>query len=235
MILPTDKLIVDGREISVSRIEETGGGTTTDGRDIDTALYRDRAGNYYTGYLVQKSIEECLRIARRESFTFAADGPLYDSINEHRLTIQNVDERGAINWYIREFINEGPIKKLIRECAASFVPKSERARKFPVTAWVTRSTLNELQKLAELNSRTESGQLAKFALEGVVRWHEARRRRGRRGEMLPGQAPVQLQLVTALVAVTRAVTRTHETPEAHAAASEVLDALELVRETTAVA
>jgi hypothetical protein len=226
MILPTDKLVLeDGRSISVRRIEETGGGTTADGRDVDTALYRDRDGNFYTVFLVQKSVDECLRITNRAEFEFPADRNLYDSINEHCLTTRNVDERGALNWYIEEFVNEGPVKTLLRQVAADIVPKYQRKGKSPVTAWVSPRVQKQLRAIARSNSRTQSAQLECFALEGLTRVQKRARR-----DMLPGQSLVQLHLVTALVSVVRAVART-KTPAAQAAADDVLDALEPVRET----
>jgi hypothetical protein len=117
--LPKNKLQYEGRLISVKRIQETGG-LREDGRWFDTALYRDRGGNFYVAELVQK-VPNCLAHWLRESEK--------QSSGECQLVVAPADEYAILVWYTEIFVNEGPIKEILRKVATNFAWISSRSSK----------------------------------------------------------------------------------------------------------
>jgi hypothetical protein len=170
MRLPDDHIAFEGRVIPAEKVEETGDENQT------TALYRDKAGKWYAVFHNSKrSWEQALRMYFEETgersvpFPNRAAQDRIDELSEISIRTVRLSERGALAWYHREFVNDGPLNKLMREAIAAFVPKAERQGKVQLTAWVKRAVAAQFQRCAHAAGITEQELLASFIEDGLQR------------------------------------------------------------------
>ena len=174
----------DGTE--AERLDEIGGCGETD------VIYLDRAGNFYHWHSKQRELPEGVKLT------------LPDELEKyHRLThishfVRKFSERQALALFVELWGNGGPLKSLLKECVAGFVPRAERRGKARLETWVPRSLAKSLKAFARSQGREPDAQLELFAREGLSRPKAERRKRSVKAADRPPF--VQLELATALVA-----------------------------------
>lgn len=208
MRLPDSSLEYEGRRIAVTKLQSCGDYEQT----MRTALYRDRKGAFYIVYLnarrgIREVEAEVIRergiCGQAEQVSYPRDLKRLDAMQQITERTIRVSDRGALLWYLREFMDAGPLKDLMGEAFAAYVPKEERAGKAQLTAWTDRATVRQLERTAKAAGVTAPEQLRLFAEEGIRQAQSGKSaaKRGKAAGGPPKAAPVQLQLATALVEV----------------------------------
>jgi len=155
-------------------------------------LYRDPRGNFYLRREIQKREQP-----EGAQYTFPRDSERYKRDAGHESKTVPLSHRAALEWFVQEAMNETPLKKLMLECVAAFVPMEERDGKSRVEAWVAPRVASGLASVAKKAGRTTPAQLELFVMQAVAasKPHRKAAKSERRMEG-PG---AQLELATALV------------------------------------
>lgn len=204
MRFPGNEITYEGRVIAVKKLEEIGGDNQ------GTALYQDRAGKYYAYYhSCRLSIWDA---ARRFKEIHGTDTDNIPNSNAEILRLQEwkengviqLNERGALEWYRTEFVNDGPIKRLFKLAIQAFVPPAECAGKTRLSAWTDRRTAAAFRAAAKSEGRLSTEQLT-FLIDACAKSARVkpRRRKAKAGTATPGSFAVQLEMATALVECAR--------------------------------
>jgi hypothetical protein len=176
-----------GRRIAVALIETIG--TENGGEDN---LYMEAPGQYW---LVRGMQARGVSLQGKNGYSFPRDAARYNRDTGKTERTIRLSERGVLEWFVQEWINDTPIKTLLKECVAAFVPKAERKGKRRLETWVRVSVAKGVAREARRSGRSVPEQLELLACESVSRL--PRPKGAKKGAPEPGH--VQLELATALV------------------------------------
>jgi hypothetical protein len=121
LTLPEETLIeFENQRIDVTKVEETSSSTHS------TALYQDANGNLYVILIEYRSLEESLGRLKRKSITLPDDRELLRAAEETRISVREVTQIEALEWYVDEFMNDGFLKDKIAEAIRLFANPASR-------------------------------------------------------------------------------------------------------------
>lgn len=117
MMLPENEIVYKGQKIEVRIFEQTGG------LEYSTALYQDKAGQFYVAYIRQeRTIAEFAATKPSKEIALPYDdAEALEAFCKHSIKVSRQSESQVLKWYLREFMNHTPLRKLMER--ALFGPK----------------------------------------------------------------------------------------------------------------